>query len=622
MTPPMNASGFTASAEFAAARRRAVDTLRDARGGAGHWTGRLSSSALATATAITALRLVDRDAHADAIRRGADWLLATQLPEGSWGDTTASRGNLSTTLLCWAALAAIVDDAGCRGTADGAHAAAVARAAAWIAARTGGLDAARVGPALAAIYGRDQTFSVPILTHVVLCGRFGDPRQPATWATVPQLPFELAALPQAWFRLVDMQVVSYALPALIAIGQVRHAAAPRGGPAAWLRSATAAATLRTLAAIQPVNGGFLEATPLTSFVTMSLAGMGLARHMVARRGVEFLRASQRADGSWPIDTNLATWGTTLSVAALAAGGRLDEHLDAHDREAIRAWLLGQQWRQVHPYTGAAPGGWAWTDLPGGVPDADDTSGAVAALASLQAAEGRRPCGDVTTAAAAGIMWLVRLANRDGGLPTFCRGWGRLPFDTSCPDITAHALRAIDAWAATPILDQGTAVSRARQAAVRYLDAAQRKDGSWVPLWFGNEHEAAQENPVYGTAKVVLATGDPRGASWLIEAMQADGGVGGGPGLPASVEETAVTVEALARVAVDPTIAGREPLRGSAVEAVERGARWLVDRTAAGRSFPTAPIGLYFAKLWYAEDLYPLVFTVAAFERAAVVRTLR
>ena len=37
----------------------------------------------------------------------------------------------------------------------------------------------------------------------------------------------------------------------------------------------------------------------------------------------------------------------------------------------------------HPYTGAAPGGWAWTDLPGGVPDADDTPGALLALVALE-----------------------------------------------------------------------------------------------------------------------------------------------------------------------------------------------------------------------------------------------
>ena len=46
-------------------------------------------------------------------------------------------------------------------------------------------------------------------------------------------------------------------------------------------------SLAILERIQPASGGFLEAVPLTSFVTMSLAGMGLADHMVARRGIEF-----------------------------------------------------------------------------------------------------------------------------------------------------------------------------------------------------------------------------------------------------------------------------------------------------------------------------------------------
>ena len=44
----------------------------------------------------------------------------------------------------------------------------------------------------------------------------------------------------------------------------------------------------------------------------------------------------------------------------------------------------------------------------------------------------------------GVKWLLDLQNRDGGWPTFCRGWGKLPFDRSGADLTAHALRAIEA----------------------------------------------------------------------------------------------------------------------------------------------------------------------------------
>ena len=43
----------------------------------------------------------------------------------------------------------------------------------------------------------------------------------------------------------------------------------------------------------------------------------------------------------------------------------------------------------------------------------------------------------------------------------------------------------------------------------------------------------------------------------------------------------------------------------------RGAQWLINRTQGGREFPPTPIGFYFAKLWYWENLYPVVWAVAA-----------
>ena len=609
MSLPVPPSHVLRSSAFAKSRAAATGHLLARRSGS-HWTGELSSSALATATAIGALRLIDkrlgRAAHATRIAAGEAWLAATQLPDGSWGDTSASPGNLSTTLLCWSVLSALAET-------RGPPSAAVDGAAAWITTKAGGTDRATLAAALSRIYGRDKTFSVPILVHTALCGRLGDPEDPSTWRVIPQLPFELAALPQSWFRLVDLQVVSYALPALIAIGQVRHARAPAWRPLAKLRDLAVAPTLRTLRAIQPAGGGFLEATPLTSFVTMSLAGMDQAEHPVAVEGVAFLVASQRSDGSWPIDTNLATWCTTLSVGALAAGGKLADHLDRGERGAARDWLLEQQWNRVHPYTGAAPGGWAWTDLPGGVPDADDTSGGLLALAALEGAESRTLPDGIRLAARNALGWLVNLANRDGGTPTFCRGWGRLPFDTSCPDITAHVLRAAEAWTALDAPGQAPRTARALAAARRYLAATQRADGAWWPLWFGNQAHPEQANPAYGTAKVVRATRNSRGTEWLLAAQAPDGGIASAPGIEATIEETAVAVEALAEVAeraADREVAGR------ALVAVGRGLEWLISHTDGGERFPAAPIGLYFAKLWYDEALYPLAFTVTAFERAA------
>lgn len=577
MTPDLDAT-------LAAARRQ----LLESRNAAGHWEGLLSSSALSTATAVCALELVRRhraDAPknlAELVRAGLAWLGAHQNADGGFGDTTDSPSNISTTTLCWASL----------GMVPGQEAAG-ARAEAWLKRECPDLAPPSLAETICRRYGVDRTFSTPILMMCALSGRFGEGAD--AWRHVPGLPFELAALPRSWFGALGLRVVSYALPALIAIGQAIHRHHPPANPFTLLfRSLTKSSTLRLLEKIQPSSGGFLEATPLTSFVTMSLAGSGLADLPVVRKGVEFLVASVRGDGSWAIDSNLATWVTTLSVNALK--GDLPEN----EKQAIKAWLLKQQYKEVHPYTGAAPGGWAWTDLPGGVPDADDTPGALLALKALAPDDP-----EVTSAASAGVTWLLGLQNSNGGIPTFCRGWGKLPFDQSCPDLTAHAIRAWQAWPSdrTP---------RASELAFEYLVRAQQADGTWVPLWFGNQQAPEQINPTYGTSRVLLCA--PLGSTdswkravtqavgWLTRAQNEDGGFGGAAGLASTIEETALAVEGLAAA-------------GGSAEAVARGCRWLAEHTSAGTAFKPSPIGLYFAKLWYWDRLYPLIFTVGALNRS-------
>ena len=616
----------------------ATDALLAEMTPAGHWVGELSSSALSTATAVVALAQVGREADASLIRGGLRWLAEKQNADGGWGDTVKSKSNISTTALCWAAFGAA--------RADGDFAEVVQRAREALGstrvprvgrgvpprrtsltgreheahpstedapespfrrdAETNTRDASAPRNLVAAIqqrYGKDRTFSVPILMTLALGGRIG-------WEHVMSLPFELAALPHQLFGAVRLPVVSYALPALIAIGQTIHHHRPTRNPLARLiRELARAKTLRVLESIQPENGGFLEATPLTSFVTMSLASMGLAEHPVARKGAEFLRASARVDGSWAIDTNLATWVTTLAIQALAPQPGA---LSPEQKLTLRAWLLGQQYRTEHRATHAAPGGWAWTDLPGGVPDADDTAGALLALLALGTVDG-----ETRAAGVAGVRWLLGLQNGDGGIPTFCRGWGALPFDRSSPDLTARTLRAWSAW--LPQLDERmkARTQRAAGRALRFLAKTQRADGSWLPLWFGNEHAPDDENPLYGTAKVVLALRALRdrgiafpeemlraGMRWLVAAQNDDGGWSGVRGGPASVEETALAIKALA---------------GSAeVAAVDAGVRWLTARVESGAWREPAPIGFYFAKLWYYERLYPLIFSVGALGRVAAL----
>jgi squalene-hopene/tetraprenyl-beta-curcumene cyclase len=230
----------------------------------------------------------------------------------------------------------------------------------------------------------------------------------------------------------------------------------------------------------------------------------------------------------------------------------------------------------------------------------------------------------------GLWWLLRLQNSDGGWPTFCRGWGRLPFDRSGTDLTAHVLRAFARWKPQIDADQVYAtvledhnqtskftgfplpdVTEVMQRGLAFLAASQRADGAWVPLWFGNQHAANDENPTYGTARVLAAYRDQgmmnteparRGVAWLLTAQNADGGWGGAPGVRSSVEETALAVELL--------LAAKD---GAA--AVNKGLAWLVSQVEAGALQDPTPIGFYFARLWYFEKLYPIIFTVAALGRA-------
>jgi squalene-hopene/tetraprenyl-beta-curcumene cyclase len=565
---------------------------------ADHWEGCLASSALATGTAVLALHLVatrrpDRVGDLQPlVLAGARWLVEHQNGDGGWGDTVRSRSNISTTAIVWASLSVLPG-----------YDATSKRAETWLRAAAGDVAPHALRSAILRRYGSDRTFSVPILTVLALTGKLGEAQ--AAWRSIPQLPFELAALPHAWFQHLRLPVVSYALPALIAIGQVRHRRAPSRNPVTRaLRAAVRERTHRVLREMQPESGGYLEATPLTSFVVMSLAGADHANSPVVDEAVRFLADSMRADGSWPIDTNLSTWVTSLSIGALAEAGILP----GEDRAALREWLLRQQSTREHPFTHAAPGAWAWTPLSGGVPDADDTSGALVALRHL----GDRDA-PVVNAAANGARWLLNVQNGDGGIPTFCRGWGTLPFDRSTPEITAHALRAWSAWQELFDSELQRRVATATGRALTYLDRAQRPNGSWIPLWFGNEHAPDEENPVYGTARVLSSLGpglvrqDPRiengrqrGLAWLLSVQNSDGGWGGDAGVRSSIEETGVVLSALGRSGSD----DNERISS----AVERGARWLIDAVREGRQQP-APIGLYFARLWYFEELYPLIFAL-------------
>ena len=547
----------------------------------GMWEGHLSSSAISTSVSIFALSVIDHERYQKEIERGILWLRQTMKPEGAWGDSIESPVNMTATLLSYTALS---------------HLHQVPEATEhYIHETLGWKDEAQLIDGVLAYYGKDLTFSVPILMMCALAGVISN------WKRIPPFPFELAVLPQSTFRFLNLPVVSYAIPALIAVGILQNRR--NKTLVSPVRELFVPKALRVLTILQPEDGGFLEAAPLTAFVSMCMAEAGLKEHPVTHRCAQFLHQTQREDGAWPIDTNLAGWVTSLSCRALG------EMLSKADCKALSDTIRQNATKQRHPFTGAAAGGWGWTNLSGSVPDGDDTSGALVALHTLLK-------GQYVPEVGAGIDWLIKLQNRDGGMPTFCRGWGKLPFDRSTPDITAHAILAMSLWCdALP----DSLKSRCRKSITRmrsWLDKTMTDEGSWNPLWFGDQEATSQfrveglefrveANPVYGAATIIdymktagiTLTLDAK--DFLLKCQNPDGGWGGNRGVPSKVTLTAKAIGALRHFLPETD------------EAIHRAVDYLYARYETGTLYSREPIGLYFSRLWYSEDLYNPIYILTA-----------
>jgi hypothetical protein len=609
----------------------------------GFWTGELSSSALSTAVATVTLKLGNPGQFHDRIVRGIAWLISHVNEDGGFGDTPESVSNVSTTLLCYAAFRLYEEDnhhppqSGSSERTPGLQSAGTPDPAPILAGmecylRTQGVEIGSAGvvDSILGYYDKDYTFSVPILSMLAICRVLDQ----SSVDQIPRLPFELVMLPSRLYRFFNLHVVSYAIPALIAMGIFVFKQGGGGNPVVnFVRKQAIGPALRKLQSLMPQSGGFLEAIPLTAFVSMCLIRSDFSSHQVVVQGIDFLKNTQRPDGSWPIDTDLSTWVTTLSIKAM--GNHLGRLLSNEQTARLCSHLLAHQYRQVHPFNQASPGGWGWTSSPGSVPDADDTAGAILALMTAD-----RENEEVEAAVLRGCKWLAGLQNRDGGIPTFCRGWGLLPFDRSCADLTGHAIlawvKAIEHYGRGMQKSDGRdtnypvhgnlkqyektlrKLNKHVKGALRFLAKEQLPDGSWLPLWFGSQLTGDKTNPVYGTARVMVYLQDALAGEnpdlairKLIEPMlvaagqylagiqNRDGSWGPGKEIAGSIEETALSVCALI---------ASEPARcGKAME-------WLEKEYIMTGCRPK-PIGLYFATLWYHEKLYPVVYYLEALRKA-------
>jgi squalene-hopene/tetraprenyl-beta-curcumene cyclase len=649
----------------------------------GCWTGRIGSSPVATAAAVSALVVSHHEDCDDLLRNSSNddgsqqiqqlvqgdlselllesvhWLARRQNEDGGWGDCDGAESNLAATILVQAAF---------RLTGIPAkYADLMMRADEYVTAQ-GGVAGLRKRS------GVDKTYVAAILANAALADM-------VAWRQVPSLPFEWLSLPGGW-RKVGASSAGSMSPTAVAVGIAKFHNDPTRNPITRLvRRSLRRKTLANLEKLQAADDSF-EGSPLaTAFIVMSLAGMGCQEHSIVERGIEFLLSNVRADASWALMTNSSTINTCAAYEGLFANRGYAElasewHETATPDETVASavprvmpasppdetrdlqteclnWLLKTQHASPSNLTDAPAGGWGASDASSSEPNTIATSAALVALAQATPAD-EASQSRVGRAAYRGINWLLEMQNDDGGWPTFMRDDDSQPLAASGVDPTAQAIRALVTWQqqwksssrSTPGAAHNGRIDQAMARGFQFLETCQRDDGSFVPLWFGNEQQADDENPVIGTALVLAACESlrlsesnmaTRAAGWLVAAQHSDGGWGP-PRAPVdysdteregplrswrendtmakfcSVEETSAALAALL------PLAGMNP---ATERSISRGLQWLAAAVEQDAHRRPAVIGFYPGKIWYYDRLSPLAWAAGTLSRAvAAVATTR
>ena len=211
---------------------------------------------------------------------GLHWLAGLQNADGGWGDSETAESNLSATALVLAAFrltgvpAKDVD--------------LMVRADAYVAAQSG------LGMLRQPRYG-DETWAAPVLANCALA-------EMLPWRKVPTVAFESYCdlLWGKWVYSAPQIVSSQVMAVQLACGRAKlHHAPPRNPLLRILRRSCRDKSLTILERLQATDGGFQASPVSTAFVVMNLAGSGLREHSVVQKGIEFLLAAVRADGTWP-----------------------------------------------------------------------------------------------------------------------------------------------------------------------------------------------------------------------------------------------------------------------------------------------------------------------------------
>ena len=611
------------------------------------------------------------------------WLARHQNPDGGWGDCDRGQSNIAATMLVQAAF---------RLTGIPAkYADLMARADQYVLACGGvsglwkqfGNDKALAAAVLANAALADMVpwRQVPTLGFEALClptrwqRRLPPPASPATLPAFvaigrakfhhdpPRNPITrllrhgvrntsislLERLQASDGSFVDsIPITSFVVMSLASIGCQDHPVVQRGvefllsslqADASWRVENNLAVWNTTLA----VNH-LVDARPVSASSSMGRLGSQLLPEKSAFSPAAWDDTARVSEGL--ADTAVAD--EARPTGSESVSHRFGEEETVLDERCLD-WLLACQRTEFDSATGIPPGGWGRSDSPGAIPNAVDTASALSALVRWRHRFAELHSERIDRAAALGVGWLIDLQSEDGGWTTFSRTGNSAPFGESGTEVTALVLRALDAWQTQwqsenaeggphRHLHLKLGIDSAVERGWRYLEALQHEDGHFVPLWFGNEHHPQHENPVVGTAQVLLTCAELvrldcelalGAARWLMTAQHSNGGWGP-PRAPldysgtykdgfrawrandelakfCSIEETALAVSALLPLAETSPLFSR---------AVANGLTWLAGAVEQDAHRQGAVIGFSFAKLWYHERLYPLVFAERALARAA------
>ena len=548
--------------DVAQAIERSRDYFFQAQRPSEGWRDYTASSAFGTAMSVLVLHYEDAERYAAFIQRGCEWLRETQYADGGWGDAVVDASNLNATGFALPALKIADPDRSVDAIAHGME---------FIEAHGG--RKALSDP-------RSSSLFVCCLTFMTLAG-LGD----FTWDHVPNLLVILICLPQSWW-----QVVSFAIPAVFALGLMHSRKKSLPTPLRWLVKATQERGLRWLRQAQGENGGYQESPLLVAVVYLGLHHAGIGQD-IAARCLDFILETRRSDGSWTCQRYLDVSVTTYILEALETVGSL------HDQrlQPVIPWLFSQQFTSKFFQTGAPAGAWSW-GRPSGWADMDDTAGV---LIMLQ----RMGVSSQDPRIQLGYQCLHEMQNKDGSWGMFVKHNRHLKLDTysrsidqPCPGLTARIIIAL--------YQHTQQRTKELERALQYLRGIQRPDGAIFALWF--------HDYVYGTAFtleafVTVGLLEDNCAQlcrkWLLSNQNDDGSWGGSYGTSGTVEETAWALAALSMPGVaTPQIC------------LHQGIRWLLEHQRTDGTWPQAVVGVYFPEMWYSDDHIANGFALRALGR--------